>query len=56
MATRTFNDETYRKIGSPDLNSKMFYINGKTGEKVWGKVIAIDFKKDGVKIRIKPFK
>jgi hypothetical protein len=57
MAVRIFNAETWRKIGQPDLGSKMFYINGVTGKKVWGSVTEVDFgHKKGVKLKIKPFK
>lgn len=56
MAVRIFNSETYEKIGRPDLNDKMFYINGKTGKKVWGRVTEISFPRKGVRLKIKPFK
>ena len=55
MATRTFTSEVWRKIGQPDLGSKMFYIDGKTGKKVWGHVTEVDFKSNGIKLKIKKF-
>jgi membrane protease subunit (stomatin/prohibitin family) len=56
MATRIFDAETWRKLGQPDLNSKMYYINKSTGKKVWGTVIAVNYgHKRGVQLRIKPF-
>jgi len=55
MAVRIFDSETWRKIGQPDLGSKMFYI--KNGKKVWGSVTEVQFgHKKGVKLKIKPFK
>jgi len=57
MAVRIFDSKTWRKIGQPDLGSKMFYINGETGKKVWGRVTEVNFgHKKGVKLKIKPFK
>lgn len=57
MAKRYFDTETWRKIGQPDLNSRMFYINGKTGEKVWGQVTSVNFgTSKGIELVIKPFK
>jgi len=57
MAKRVFNSETYEKIGSPTLGAKMFYINGKTKNKVWGKVVEINYgHKRGVELKIKPYK
>ena len=57
MARRIFDAETWRKIGQPDLNSKMYYIDGQTGKKVWGRVTEINYgHKRGVELRIKKFK
>lgn len=57
MAVRIFNTETWHKIGRPDLGSKMFYINGETGKKVWGSVTEINYgHKKGIRLKIKPFK
>lgn len=57
MATRIFDTETWRKLGQPDLDSKMYYINKSTGKKVWGFVSAIYYgHKKGIKITITPFK
>jgi hypothetical protein len=57
MAVRIFSSETWRKIGKPDLGSKMFYINWETKKKVYGSVTDITFgHKKGVKITIKKFK
>lgn len=57
MAIRVFNSETWRKIGQPDVGSKMFYINQKTGKKVYGTVVMVNFgHKKGVQLKIKPNK
>lgn len=57
MARRIFDAETWRKIGQPDLNSKMYYIDGQTGKKVWGRVTEINYgHKRGVELKIKKFK
>jgi len=57
MARRIFNTETWRKIGQPDLNSKMFYWNKETGKKIFGFVTAINYgHKRGVEITIKALK
>lgn len=57
MAKRIFDTETWKKIGQPDLGSKMFYINGKTKEKVWGFVTEVNYgHKRGVALTIKPYK
>jgi ribosomal protein L35AE/L33A len=56
MAVRIFDSETWRKIGQPDLGSKMFYIDKSTGKKVWGSVTEVQFGyKKGVKLKIKKF-
>jgi ribosomal protein L35AE/L33A len=56
MAVRIFDSETWRKIGQPDLGSKMFYIDKSTGKKVWGSVTEVQFgHKKGVKLKIKKF-
>jgi hypothetical protein len=52
---RVFDAPTWRKIGQPDLGSKMYYILN--GKKIWGVVTSIDYgHKKGVKLKIKPFK
>lgn len=57
MAVRIFDAQTWCKLGQPSLGSKMYYINKKTGEKVWGFVSEIqNGHKKGVKLKIKPFK
>jgi hypothetical protein len=57
MATKIFDSETWNKLGRPDLNSKMYYINKSTGEKVYGYVSEINYgHKKGIKLKIKPFK
>jgi hypothetical protein len=57
MATKVFDTETWIKLGKPDLNSKMYYINKSTGKKVWGFVSEIDYgHKKGIKLKIKSFK
>ncbi len=57
MARRIFNTETWVKIGQPDLGSKMFYTNRKTGQKIWGVVTEINHgHKKGVALKIKPYK
>lgn len=54
MARRIFDNETWIKIGQPDLSSKMFYINKKTGKKVWGTVVMVNFgHKKGIEFQIK---
>lgn len=53
---RTYDSETWVKIGQPDLGSKMF-MKKKNGEKVWGSVSSIDYSYKGkVRIGIDPFK
>jgi hypothetical protein len=52
MAVRIFDTETWRELGQPDLNSKMYYINGKTGKKVWGIVTEIHYgHKKGIQLK-----
>lgn len=41
MIKRYFDSETYRKIGSPDLGSKMFLPRG--GKRIYGKVSLLKF-------------
>ena len=56
MPIRIFDAETWRKIGQPDLGSKMFYIDGKTKKKVWGHVIMSNFgHKKGIELKIKKY-
>jgi hypothetical protein len=57
MAVRIFDVETWKKLGQPDLNSKMYYINKSTGKKVWGLVSEIQYgHKKGIRLKITPFK
>jgi hypothetical protein len=57
MATKVFDKETWNKLGQPNINSKMYYINKSTSKKVWGLVSEIDFgHKKGIKLKITPFK
>lgn len=53
MKKKVFDVETWRKIGRPDIGSKMFYING-FGKKVYGTVVEINYNhKHGVELIIK---
>ena len=57
MAKRIFDAKTWEKIGQPDLGSKIYYINKKTGKKIWGLVIGVNYgHKKGIELRIQPFK
>ena len=57
MAKRIFDNATWIKIGQPDLGSKMFYINQRTGKKVWGQVVEVNYgHKRAIELKIKPFK
>ena len=57
MAVRIFDNETWIKIGSPALGSRMFYFDKTTKEKVWGFIAKVYYNhKRGVKIKIKPYK
>lgn len=54
MAKRVFDSTTWIKIGQPDIGSRMFYINRKTGKKVWGVVTEINYgHKKGIELKIK---
>jgi ribosomal protein L35AE/L33A len=54
MATRIFDSKTWRDIGQPDLGSRMFFKDRKTGKKIWGTVVSVEFgHKLGVKLKIK---
>ena len=59
MIQRKFTTDVYRKIGSPDLGSVIYFIKG--GKKVWGKVSLLSFmgfkgaKKGLILIGIEPF-
>ncbi len=54
MAKRIFDSETWRKIGQPDLGSKMYFIEN--GKKVWGEVISVNYgHKKGIELKIKRF-
>lgn len=53
--TRVFDANTWKKIGQPDIGSKMFFKQG--DKKIWGIVDAINYgHKKGVAISIRPFK
>lgn len=55
MARRIFSSETWRKLGQPDVGSKMYYF--RDGKKVWGEVVMSNFgHKKGVELKIKPLK
>ena len=41
MLKRKFNKETYIKIGSPDLGSKIYFM--KSGKKIYGTVSLLSF-------------
>jgi len=41
MAKRTFDKETYQKIGSPNINSIIYFL--KEGKKVYGKVVGVKY-------------
>ena len=51
MAKRIFDSATWRKIGQPDLNSRMYFI--KDGKRVWGNVTSIAFTRKGIELQIK---
>jgi hypothetical protein len=51
MPKRIFDSATWRKIGQPDLNSRMYFIQG--GRKVWGNVTSIAFTRKGIELQIK---
>ena len=53
MATRTFDLETYKKLGMPDIGRRMFYVHGITGKKVYGNVTMLKYVKKGVELTIK---
>jgi hypothetical protein len=53
---RTFDGETYQKIGRPDL-THIIYFRDKDGKKVWGRVSFLQYLKDDkVRLGIEPFK
>lgn len=56
MLKQLFDTETYRKMGSPDLDSTIFIKRGT--KKVYGRVALIDFyaHKNKIEIGIEPFK
>lgn len=56
MLKRLFDDETYRKIGCPDLGSIIYFKS--QGKKRWGKVVLVNYygKKDKIQLGIEPFK
>jgi hypothetical protein len=57
MAIRTFDEETYARIGRPDIGHKMFYINKRTNKRVYGNVTELQYlHKNRVRLKIKPFK
>ena len=56
MAKRVFTPEIWRKIGQPDLNSKMFFI-AQNGKKIWGRVTMVNFgHRKGIELNITPFR
>lgn len=60
MIKRKVTTEVYNKMGSPDLNSKIYFM--RAGKKVWGKVSLLSFcgfkdaKKGLVLIGMEPFR
>ena len=57
MVTRLFDVATYKRIGSPGLNCKVYYFNKKTGVKCYGRVAGINYNcKKKIKLSIKPLK
>lgn len=56
VKTKYFDNETYRRIGSPDLNSIMYHVNQRTKKRRYGKVIEVHYLKDRVLIKLKLFK
>lgn len=56
MIKRLFDADTYKKIGSPDLNSIIFFK--KEGKKRYGKVVLVNYYgfKGKIQIGIEPFK
>lgn len=56
MMKRFFTEELYRKLGCPNLNNIVYFIQ--SGKRVYGKVALIDFhkKKGYVYLGIVPFK
>ena len=59
MIKRYFDSETYKKLGQPDLGSKMYFIRNR--KKIWGIVVSIRFTGDKskhkgkIEIKIAPF-
>jgi hypothetical protein len=51
--TAHFSNETYKKMGCPDLND-VIYIMNKHKQKVYGKICFIDSRKGKVVIKIIP--
>ena len=60
MIKRYFDNETYTKLGQPDLGCKMFAI--KSGKKIWGTIASIKYMgnkskhKGKIELGISPFK
>lgn len=57
---RYFTEETYKKMGRPDLGSIIFFV--KEGKKVYGKVSGLHFTgekskhKGKIELKLHPFK
>ncbi len=55
MPKKIFDTETWKKLGHPDLGSKMYFVE--KGKKIWGEVVSIHYgHKKGVELKIKRFK
>ncbi len=60
MLKRYFKSETYRKMGSPDLETKIYFM--KNNKKIYGKIALIQFTSEKSKhngdilIGLEPFK
>lgn len=56
MIKRLFDSKTYYKMGSPDLNSIIYFK--KDGKKRYGKIVLLSFTghKGKIQLGIEPFK
>lgn len=60
MLKRYFTSETYRKIGSPDIGTKIYFM--KNNKKIFGKVSLVQFTSEksrhngDILIGLEPFK
>jgi hypothetical protein len=52
---RTYDPETWVKIGMPDLTNKM-YMKDKNGNKIFGRVTSLYRRKGMIVIKMEPFK